>query len=96
MRGRVDAAAALAAPFRDAFGPARCVVAAEHRLEPGSVAEIRAMLRLAERLQVPALATNPVRYLVPEDAFLADALECMRRIVPVAAEHVSRRTPRGS
>ena len=45
--------------------PARCVVAAEHRLEPGSDAEIRAMLRLAERLQVPALATNPVRYLVP-------------------------------
>ena len=55
------------------------------------------MLRLAERLQVPALATNPVRYLVADDAFLADALECMRRIVPVASANVSRaRTPRGT
>jgi error-prone DNA polymerase len=94
-RGRVDTAAALAAPFRDAFGPARCVIAAEHRMEPGSDAEIRAMLRLAERLQVPALATNPVRYLVAEDAFLADALECMRRIVPVAVANVSRRNAEG-
>ena len=95
MRGRVDAAAALAAPFRDAFGPTRCVIAAEHRMEPGSDAEIRAMLRLAERLQLPALATNPVRYLVAEDAFLADALECMRRIVPVASGNVSRRNAEG-
>ncbi|HUL84150.1 MAG TPA: DNA polymerase III subunit alpha [Actinomycetota bacterium] len=95
VRGQVDAAAALAAPFRDAFGPARCVVAAEHRLEPGSDTEIRAMLRLAERLRIPALATNPVRYLVADDAFLADALECMRRIVPVAAANVSRRNAEG-
>ncbi|HEU4355258.1 MAG TPA: DNA polymerase III subunit alpha, partial [Actinomycetota bacterium] len=35
-------------------------------------------------------ATNPVRYLVPEDAFLADALECMRKIVPINRHNVSR------
>jgi error-prone DNA polymerase len=93
--GRVDAAAKLAAPLREAFGPPHCVVAAEHRLEPGSVAEVRAMIRFAERLQVPVLATNPVRYLVAEDAFLADALECMRRIVPMAATNVSRRNAEG-
>ena len=29
-------------------------------------AELRAMLRFAERLDAPAIATNPVRYLVPE------------------------------
>jgi len=39
--------------------------------------------------------TNPVRYLVPEDAFLADALECMRRIVPIASHHVSRANAEG-
>jgi error-prone DNA polymerase len=53
------------------------------------------MLRFAERLEVPAVATNPVRYLVPEDAFLADALECMRKIVPIAQNHVSRQNAEG-
>ncbi|HTG47621.1 MAG TPA: DNA polymerase III subunit alpha [Actinomycetota bacterium] len=96
VHGRVDAAAVLASPFREAFGPARCVIAVEHRLEPGSDAEVRAMLRFAERLDASAIATNPVRYLVPEDAFLADALECMRRIVPVAPGNVSRRNAEGS
>jgi len=35
-----------------------------------------------------------LRYLVPEDAFLADALECMREIVPINRHNVSRVTPR--
>ena len=41
------------------------------------------------------MATNPVQYLVPEDAFLADALECMRKIVPIAQNHVSRQNAEG-
>ena len=41
------------------------------------------------------VATNPVRYLVPEDAFLADALECMRELVPVNRSNVSRRNAEG-
>ena len=93
--GRTDAAAALAGPFREAFGPDRVRVAVEHRVEAASGAEVRAMLRFAERLEVPAVLTNPVRYLVPEDAFLADALECMRRIVPIASHHVSRANAEG-
>ncbi len=95
VAGRTDAAARLLAPIREAFGSDRCVVGVEHRLEPGSHDEIRAMLRLAERADARAMATNPVRYLVPEDAFLADALECMRRIVPVAATNVSRTNAEG-
>ena len=38
---------------------------------------------------------NPVRYLEPDDAFVADALECMRRIVPLAETNVSRRNAEG-
>jgi error-prone DNA polymerase len=90
LAGRVDAAARLAAPFREAFGTDRLRVAVEHRVEARSADEVRAMLRLAERLEVPAVATNAVRYLTPDDAFLADALECMRKIVPLASNHVSR------
>ncbi|HEX2425100.1 MAG TPA: PHP domain-containing protein, partial [Actinomycetota bacterium] len=95
VAGRADAAARSAAPFREAFGRERCVVAVEHRVEAGSEAEIRAMLRFADRLDATAAATNPVRYLVPDDAFLADALECMRAIVPVASNHVSRTNAEG-
>ncbi len=90
VQGSTDAAAAALHPFREAFGRERLYVAAEHRMERDSNGEIRSMLRLAERVDVRAVATNPVRHLVPEDAFLADALECMRRIVPIAANHVSR------
>ena len=95
VAGRTDASAHLLAPFREAFGRSRCFVGVEHRLERESDAEIRAMLRLAERTDVRAVATNPVRYLVPQDAFLADALECMRRIVPVAANNVTRTNAEG-
>ena len=93
--GGVDAAAELMTPFREAFGRERLFVAVENRLEFGSADEVRAMMRLAERAGVRAVATNPVRYLVPHDAFLADALECMRRIVPVAESNVSRRNAEG-
>lgn len=41
------------------------------------------------------MATNAVRYLVPEDGFVADALECMREIVPITERHVSRRNAEG-
>ena len=95
VAGRTDAAAHLAAPLREAFGPARLRVAVEHRIEGGTADEIRAMLRFAERLEVPAVATNPVRHLVPDDAFLADALECMRRLVPIRSHHVTRRNAEG-
>ncbi len=87
--GRFDAARNAIGPFRETFGE-RLFVAIQHRLEPNSAAEVRMLLRLAEWIGAKAVATNPVRYLVPGDAFLADALECMREIVPVASHHVSR------
>jgi error-prone DNA polymerase len=93
--GRVDAAACAAGPLREAFGADRLFVAVEHRVESRSGDEIRAMLRLADRLAVGAVATNAVRYLVPQDAFVADALECMRRIVPVASDHITRANAEG-
>jgi error-prone DNA polymerase len=86
---RASAAARDLSPFKEAFGE-RLYVAVQHRLEAGSNEEIRALLRLAERTSTRAVATNAVRYLVPEDAFLADALECMRELVPINRHNVSR------
>jgi error-prone DNA polymerase len=94
LSGRPGAARELLRPWREAFGP-WCFVEVRHHLETGSAAEVRALLRLAEEAEIPAVATNAVRYLVPEDAFVADALECMREIVPIADRHVSRRNAEG-
>ena len=92
--GRIDAGRRATEPYREAFG-ARSFVAVEHRLEPDADHEIRALLRLAERAEMRAVASNPVRYLVPQDAFLADALECMRELVPINRTNVSRRNAEG-
>jgi error-prone DNA polymerase len=92
--GRIDAGRRAAEPYREAFGE-RAFVAVQHRLEPDADREIRGLLRLAERAELRAVATNPVRYLVPQDAFLADALECMRELVPINRTNVSRRNAEG-
>ncbi|HEY4659124.1 MAG TPA: hypothetical protein VIH11_06425, partial [Gemmatimonadaceae bacterium] len=94
LAGRIDAARRAIDPYREAFGD-RLFVGVEHRLEESSAKEIRALLRLAERADARTVATNPVRYLVPEDAFLADALECMRELVPISRTNVSRRNAEG-
>jgi len=94
LAGRIDAGRVALGPYRDAFGE-RLFVAVQHRLEEGSTREVRALLRLAERAEVRAVATNPVRYLVASDAFLADALECMRELVPINRTNVSRRNAEG-
>jgi error-prone DNA polymerase len=94
VAGRVHAGCASLDPYHEAFGD-RLFVAVENRLEKDSRKEIRALLRLAERADVRAVATNPVRYLVADDAFLADALECMRELVPISRTNVMRRNAEG-
>src|SRR6266540_2702737 len=94
LAGRIDAGRRAAMPYREAFGK-RAFVAVQHRLERDSDREIRALLRLSDRAGLRAVATNPVRYLVPEDAFLADTLECMRELVPINRSNVSRRNAEG-
>jgi error-prone DNA polymerase len=94
LAGRIDAGRRAAMPYREAFGE-RAFVAVQHRLEQDSDREIRALLRLSDRAELRAIATNPVRYLVPEDAYLADALECMRELVPINRSNVSRRNAEG-
>ena len=92
--GRPGAARELARPWREAFAP-WCFVEVRDLLEPGSSGDIRRMLRLGEEAELPGVATNAVRHLRREDGFLADALECMREIAPVAEHHLSRRNAEG-
>jgi error-prone DNA polymerase len=94
LAGRPGAAREMTRPWREAFGP-WCFLEVRDLLEPGSTAEARALLAMAEEAELPVVASNAVRYLVPEDAFLADTLECMREIVPVDPHHISRRNAEG-
>jgi error-prone DNA polymerase len=98
VAGRFDAAIAAIRPYAEAFGTdvsGDLFVEVQHRLEPDSASEVRRVLRFADEASVPAVATNAVRYLVPGDAFLADVLECMREIVPIASHHVTRKNSEG-
>ena len=57
-----------------------------HLTEPGSVASeehARAMLALAKAFSIPAVLTNAVRYLQPDDALTADVLDSARHLEPL-------------
>ena len=92
--GRPDAARAALAPFREAFGDHLAIAVRDH-LEASSSAEVRALLRLADDTGTPAVATNAVRYLVREDAFVADVLACMRELVPLSVRNAGRTNAEG-
>ena len=57
-----------------------------HLTEPGtelSVSHAQRMLQLADSVRVPAVLTNAVRYLAPDDAITADVLDAARFLVPL-------------
>ena len=57
-----------------------------HLTEPGSdrsTLHARRMLQLADELKVPAVLTNAVRYLAPDDALTADVLDSARFLEPL-------------
>ncbi len=63
--------------------------------EPGDDARVARTLALADDLGVGVVATNDVRYLVPDDAHLADVLTCVRQQVPLGQHHLGRTTAEG-
>lgn len=63
--------------------------------EPGDDVRIRRTLALAERMGVRAIATNDVRHLAEQDAFVADVLRCVRHQVPLGTRHLGRDTAEG-
>ena len=63
--------------------------------EPGDDARVARTLALADDLGVGVVATNDVRYLVPDDAHLADVLTCVRQQVPLGQHHLGRSTAEG-
>ncbi len=86
VAGRFDDADEVVRRWREAFGR-HLYIEVRNWLEPGSGLEVQRLLHLADARRTPAVATNAARTLAPADAFLADVLDAMRKLVPLAAHH---------
>jgi error-prone DNA polymerase len=93
--GRVDLAHAHLDTWRAAFGPGRLVLEVVHHRGRGDRSRAQAMLRFAAETGVPVVLSNAVRYVDALDAPTADVLDAARRLVPLDARHVDRRTAEG-
>lgn len=105
--GRPDAAAAELRRWVERFGRDAVVLGVRnHRTppggrgrrdpyEPGDDVRVARTLALAEAAGVAAVAVNDVRYLVADDAPLADVLACVRHQVPLGTRHVGRVSAEG-
>jgi error-prone DNA polymerase len=72
-----DAAFALGQQLREGF-PGRFYLELQHHLRPEDGALVQAQAALAQRLDVPTVATNGVAYLDRDDARLCDVLTCVK------------------
>ena len=95
VTGRADLALAHLDTWRAAFGPGRLVLEVVHHRGRGDRSRAQAMLRFAAENGVPVVLSNAVRYVDALDAPTADVLDAARRLVPLAARHVDRRTAEG-
>ncbi|RAG81447.1 DNA polymerase III subunit alpha [Streptacidiphilus pinicola] len=84
--GRMAEAKAELLRWRTLCGEAVVIEVVHHLAPPGHPASrgvAQRLLRLARESGVPAVLTNAVRYLAPEDAPVADVLDASRRLVPL-------------
>ncbi|MFF4227996.1 DNA polymerase III subunit alpha [Streptomyces sp. NPDC001820] len=84
--GRPDIAEQLLAPWREVFGTSLRLEAVWHGLPatgPGSLRLAARTLALADRVGVPAVLTNAVRYGDPVQHRLADVLDAARLLRPI-------------
>ena len=72
-----EGALAIGARLRDLF-PGRFYLELQHHLRPEDGALVQALVRLAQQLDVPYVATNGVAYVDREDARLCDVLTCVK------------------
>lgn len=77
IAGEPERAAQSAQTLRDLF-PGRFYLELQHHLRPEDACLVKRMVQLAQRLQIPYVATNGVVYAVREDARLADVLTCVK------------------
>ena len=88
LAGPMQLAGSLLSAWREVLKApgALGVEVVSHLTEPGtaySTEQARRMLNLADSLAIPAVLTNAVRYLEPDDALTADVLDAARHLEPL-------------
>jgi DNA polymerase-3 subunit alpha len=78
LRDDLDEARAVAATYRDIFGPGNYYLEIQDHGLPEQQRNIRGMLRLARDLGLPLVATNDVHYVQRDEAEAQDALMCIQ------------------
>jgi error-prone DNA polymerase len=86
-------AAAALARWRELVEPVIEIV--DHH-GPGDTHLAARMLRLAREADVPAVLTNAVRYLDPDDQPVAQVLDAARQLVPLGRRHLTSRHNRNA
>ena len=100
-RRRPDEAEHLLAGWREVLGAQVCIEVVSHRSGARgdratmSSAFAARMLAFAGRAGVPAVLTNAVRHMTPEQAPVADVLDAIRRLVPLNPRHLERANAQG-
>ncbi len=86
--GAREAARDMLITWKKELGAAICIEIVCHHTEPGhsrSVKHAAMMLELAEETDVPAVLTNAVRYLIPDDALTGDVLDAAHTLQPLGS-----------
>ena len=88
LAGPIQLAGSLLSAWREVLKApgALGIEVVSHLTEPGtaySTEQARRMLNLADSLAIPAVLTNAVRYLEPDDALTADVLDAARHLEPL-------------
>ncbi len=88
---RVHRAEGVVRPWRAVLGRRLAVAVTSHRYpsgDPHSTAVAATMLGWAREQGIPAVLTNAVRYLEPDDVRTADVLDAARRLVSLESRHI--------
>jgi error-prone DNA polymerase len=94
-RRRPDVARALLRRWQAAVPRENLVAEVVSHRAAGEAAAAGRWLGFADESGLPAVLTNSVRYADRTDAPVADVLDAARRLVPLDARHVDRRTAEG-
>jgi DNA polymerase-3 subunit alpha len=83
-------ARAVAAAYRDIFGPGHYYLEVQDHGLPEQQTNIAGMVRLARELDLPLIATNDVHYIHRDEAEAQDALMCIQMNVMLSAKEKPR------
>ncbi len=83
LRGDVPRAEEVLGRYQDAFGRANVFLEVQNHCLPAEARARRLLAELGARRKVPCVATNDVRYAVPEGRRLQDVLTCIRLKTPL-------------